>query len=108
MAITKRVVIQDVAVEADGQLAVYEVIEYWEGGVINGTLEVTGPRKRRQIDVGDDVAADDALIKDIVNGNLHSAARKDTRDAIKAAKAAVEAEQLAKDAFPFGEEEVGA
>lgn len=90
MAISKRTVVQDVAVEPDGQIIIYEVTEYWEGGVTNGTLEVVGPRRGRRVDVGDDVTAEDDLVKDVVNGNLHSQARKDARDAKKAAEAAAQ------------------
>ncbi len=84
MAITKRTIIQDIAVKADGQVIVYEVTEYWEGGFTNGILEATGPRTGHLIDVGDSITGEDQLVKDVINGNLHSATRKTARAAAKA------------------------
>lgn len=86
MAVTKRTVVVAVTVELDGQVTVFEQEEYWEGGIQNGVLEATSPKRGRRIDVGDDATAEDDLIKDVINGNLHSQARKDARDAAKAAR----------------------
>lgn len=83
MAITKRTVLVKVEVLLDGQLIVFEQEEYWEGGFVNGVLETTGPVRGRHVDVGDDVAAEDEIIRDVVNGNLHSQSRKDARDTVR-------------------------
>ena len=86
MALSKRTVIEEIRVDSDGQVWVYETIEIYEGGFVNGTRAGTGPRTGRVIDVGDAVAGENQLIRDVVNGNLHSAARKTARDAVKAAQ----------------------
>jgi len=90
MALTKVTKIQDMKVLPDGQIMVFEADEYWEGGTSNGTLEITGPRTGRLIDVGDDVSAEDDLIKDTAQV-LHSQARINARAAVKAAEAAANA-----------------
>jgi hypothetical protein len=83
MAITKRTVVLDLRVEADGQVVVFEQDEYWEGAFDTGVLETISPRRGRKLDVGDDVTSEDILVKDTVNGNLHSQARQDARDAAR-------------------------
>ncbi len=83
MAISKRVVIEDIKVLTDGQVIVFEVTEYWNGGFIKGTMETVGPRTGRMLDVGDDVTMEDQIVRDIVKGTLHSAARKTARDIVK-------------------------
>lgn len=85
MAITKRTVVQDIKVQLDGQVIVFEVEEYWEGGFTTGTLETTGPRTGRVIDVGDDATAEDQLVKDVISGDLHNATRISDRDAVRSA-----------------------
>jgi hypothetical protein len=80
MAITKRTIVNRVEVLSDGRIRVRETVEFYEGGIINGTLEGTGELPARIIDVGDDVTSEDPLIKDVVNGNLHTAARKTARE----------------------------
>lgn len=84
MALSKRTVVLDIKVEADGQVIVFEQEEYWEGGFTSGVMETTGPRTGRRLDVGDDSTSEDQLVKDVINGNVHSAARKTARDAVKA------------------------
>ena len=84
MALSKRTVVLDIKVEVDGQVIVFEQDEYWEGGFTSGTMEATGPRTGRRLDVGDDVTAEDQLVKDVINGNVHSAARRTARDTVKA------------------------
>lgn len=88
MALSQRTVVQNVQVDPDGQVRVYEIIEIWEGGFANGTLVGTGPRTGRNLDVGDTIRGSESqLVKDVVNGNLHSAGRKAARDAVKAEQA---------------------
>ncbi len=78
MAITKEVVFEKMRVLPDGQIQIIEVTNYIERGVIQSSR-----RDDRMIDVGDDVTAESDLIRDVVNGNLHSQARKDARDSAR-------------------------
>lgn len=88
MALSKRTVIEEIRVAVDGQVHVFERTEIWEGGFVNGTLEGKGSRTGRTLDVGDTIAGSESqLVKDVVNGNLHSAGRKAARDAKKAERA---------------------
>lgn len=89
MARSERTVVVSRSILDDGQIQVTEKLEVWEGGFTTGTLVASGPNTGRLIDVGDDTSGEaDDLIKDAINGNLHSAARKQARDDIKAAKQA--------------------
>jgi hypothetical protein len=84
MALSKRTRLEALSVREDGTLIAYEVVEYWEGGFVSGTLEHTTRRTGRMIDVGDDVTAEEPLIKDTVSGDLHTTERIAGRDAVKA------------------------
>lgn len=81
--VTKVVEFEKLRVLPDGQIQIIEVTHYKEGGVI-----MSSRRDDRMIDVGDDVSAEDELIRDVVNGNLHSQGRRDARAAAEAAAAA--------------------
>jgi len=76
MAITKEMFTESIVVNTDGQVDVVERTQYFDEGLV-----VTSRKDTRRIDVGDDVAAESALIRDVVNGNLHNQARRDARDA---------------------------
>jgi hypothetical protein len=80
MAITKVVTVEDIRALKDGQLIVKETVKFIEDGAVIATTTLS-----RRIDVGDDVRNEDDLIKKVVNGNLHDAARKAAREAVKAA-----------------------
>ena len=81
--VTKTVEIESVSVQLDGQVHVVELTHYMEKGKV-----MSSRRDNRVIDVGDTVlVGEDQLVKDVINGNLHSAARKTARDAVKAAEA---------------------
>ena len=81
MAITKEMFVESVIVRGDGQVDVVERTQYFDEGLV-----VTSRKDTRRIDVGDDVAAESALIRDVVDGNLHNQARKDARDAARLAE----------------------
>ena len=80
MAVTKKISFVSMTVYEDGQIDVLERTDYMEGGVV-----MSGRRDNRRIDVGDSVASEDQLVKDVVSGNLHNKARKDARQAAKEA-----------------------
>ncbi len=82
MAIAKRIVIEDIKVERDGQVVVFEHLEHWEGGFLNGVLELSGPRTGRVIDVGDNVSNEEQIVKDTVQ-NLHTPKRIAARQKFK-------------------------
>jgi len=82
MAITKQVFIESITVLEDGQIDVVSRTQYFDEGLV-----VTSRKDTRRIDVGDNVAAESGLIKDVVNGNLHSQSRRDARDTARAAEA---------------------
>lgn len=84
MARSEHTAILSLAVEPDGQVVIYEQLQVWEGGIVNGYIVATGPRTGRNIDVGDDTSGEDQLVLDTINGNLHTQARIDARDAEKA------------------------
>jgi hypothetical protein len=71
-----------VTLQQDGQMLVTEVEQF----VDTATDEPVGTGRsiQRFIDIGDDVSAESLVIQDAVNGNLHSQARKDARDIVKA------------------------
>jgi len=81
MAITKRMFVERVTVLEDGQVEIVERTQYFDEGFV-----VTSRKDIRLIDVGDDVAAESELIKDVVDGKLHKKSRKDARDAAKLAE----------------------
>ena len=76
MAITKEMFVESVIVREDGQVDIVERTQYFDEGLV-----VTSRKDKRRIDVGDDVTAESYLIKDVVNGNLHSQSRRDARAA---------------------------
>ncbi len=86
MAIEKETV--EVTVLPDGQVQLKEATRYVEDGKV-----MMERHDIRTIDCGDGTAEEDQLIKDIINGNLHSAARIAQRVAVK--KAAEPAEPAA-------------
>lgn len=81
MAITKEMFVESVIVLEDGQVDVVVRTQYFDEGFV-----VTSRKDTRRIDVGDDVAAESALIRDVVNGNLHNQARQDARDVARLAE----------------------
>ena len=81
MAITKRSFVEKTTVLEDGQIEIVERTQYFDEGFV-----VTSRKDTRTIDVGDDVAAESELIRDVVNGNLHNQARRDARDAARQAE----------------------
>ena len=81
MAITKEMFTESVIVRVDGQIDVVVRTQYFDGGFV-----VTSRKDTRTIDVGDDVTAENELIRDVVNGNLHNQARRDARDAARLAE----------------------
>ena len=81
MPITKEMFVEGVMVLVDGQIDVVERTQYFDEGFV-----VTSRKDTRRIDVGDDVAAESELIRDVVNGNLHNQARRDARDAARLAE----------------------
>ena len=83
MALTKETVLLDLRVEENGSIAKFERTDILEDGVVI----VEGPRTGTWIYPGDDVANETQLVKDVVNGNLHSQERKDAGAAELAAKA---------------------
>ena len=85
MAIITRRDTEKVEVLADGQLQVKEVDVLYD----DVADEIVGRKgtHRRTIDVGDSVTAENALIKDIVNGNLHKPARVNRRNSTRVARA---------------------
>lgn len=80
MALTKEKELLELRVELDGQVIVFErdIVKDGDDTVMEG------PRTGRRVDVGDDVAAEDVLVKHVVDGQLHNAERKALRDAEKA------------------------
>ena len=74
MPITKEMFVEGVMVLVDGQIDVVERTQYFDEGFV-----VTSRKDTRRIDVGDDVAAESELIRDVVNGNLHNQDRRDAR-----------------------------
>ena len=78
MAVTKKISFVSMTIYEDGQIDILEKTNYMEGGKV-----MSGRRDNRRIDVGDSVASEDQLVKDVVNGNLHNKARKDARELIK-------------------------
>ena len=83
MAITKRMFVERTTVLEDGQIEIVERTQYLDEGFV-----VTSRKDIRTIDVGDDVTAESDLIKNIVNGKLHTAARIEARAAAILAEAA--------------------
>ena len=77
MAVQKETV--EIIVLPDGQVQLKVATRYLEGGKV-----MMERHDFRMIDCGDDVSTEDQLIKDIVNGNLHTASRIASRDVIKA------------------------
>ena len=71
MAITKRIFVDKIEVLEDGQLNIRTATQFFEGG------EAVSEKSfhRKTIEVGDDVTAEDALVKDVVDGKLFTAAR---------------------------------
>ena len=79
MALSKRIVIKNIRVETDGVVHIFEDVEVWDGGSTNGTM-IASTKAVRTIQPGDKVAAgEDQLVKDVINGNVHSAERKAAR-----------------------------
>jgi len=78
MAVTKKIEFVSMTVYKDGQIDILEKTNYLEGGKV-----MSGRRDNRRIDVGDSVASEDQLVKDVVKGDLHTKARKDARELIK-------------------------
>ncbi len=79
MAVEKETV--EVQVLPDGQVQLKVATRYLEEGKV-----IMERHDLRIIDCGDDVSTEDQLVKDIVNGNLHSTARIADREEIKAAE----------------------
>jgi len=73
--------VERVTVLEDGQIEIVERTQYFDEGFV-----VTSRKDIRTIDVGDNVAAENDLIKHVVNGNLHNKARKDARAVAKLAE----------------------
>jgi hypothetical protein len=67
----------------DGRIRLTEETNFFIDDVLQ-----SGRKDHRFIEVGDDVSGEDQIVKDIVNGNLHTPARKSARDAVIAAQAA--------------------
>lgn len=79
MPITKETIIIETKVMNDGQLHIIEADIYDDGTSKSEPVN----RRRRIIDVGDDVTAEAPLLKDIAGG-VHTPARKTAREAILA------------------------
>jgi len=86
MAILERQVLLGLNVELDGQIVKFYRREFYDD--ITDEVKMEGSRTGVRIDVGDDITGEDVLIRDTVNGNLHTPARKTVRDAVKFAEAA--------------------
>jgi len=74
MAITKEMFVEGVIILEDGQIDIVTRTQYFDEGFV-----VTSRKDTRRIDVGDSVATESDLIKDVVNGNLHKQSRRDAR-----------------------------
>lgn len=76
MAINTREILQDIKVDSDGRMHIFEVLEFWDGVPGIGNLLGVGPRKGRTIEVGDVVPGnEDALVRDLIDGKLHTPQR---------------------------------
>jgi len=82
MALSKETLVAKIEILEDGQVKLTERTTIYEGGVQNGTV-VAARQDERIIDVGDPVAAESPLIRDIVSGNLHNAARLAARNLVR-------------------------
>ena len=71
MAITKNSFVEKTTVLEDGRIEIQERTQYRDDGFV-----VTSRRDVRTIDVGDNVATESDLVKDIVDGNLHNQDRR--------------------------------
>lgn len=80
MPITKETIIIETKVMNDGQLHIIEADIYDDGTSKSEPVN----RRRRIIEVGDDVTAEDQLIKDVVKG-VHTVARVNARAEAKSA-----------------------
>jgi hypothetical protein len=78
MAVTKKVTPVEITVLSDGQVRIKEKTSFIDGGQV-----ASERHDYRFIDVGDSVASEIQLIKDIVNGNLHNPARLAARELVK-------------------------
>ena len=78
-------------VTPDGRIEVVEETNFWTGASAGQGEKFVkpAPQSRRIIDIGADVSNEIQLIKDIVNGNLHTPERAALR------QVAIEAEQTA-------------
>ena len=87
MAIIEKRITEKLEVLPDGQIQVKERDVYVDDTDPDTVLAVKSTH-RRVIDVGDDVTNEPTLVKDVVNGRLHTPVRKTRRQAFKAAQAA--------------------
>ena len=74
MKLSKQVQIIDLKVNSDGRLRLTVSEKKFQGGVSKGIL-MDEKTYIRWIEPGDDVSKEIPLIRDVVNGNLHNAAR---------------------------------
>lgn len=81
MALTETVVCKERRVLDDGRIELIEETSIFKDGVFHSAR-----KDPRVIDVGDDVSSEDILIQNIVNGNLHTAARVTARQAVRDAE----------------------
>jgi hypothetical protein len=84
MAYTKETEVTHVQTMADGQLIVEEVDVFVDS--VSGERSQGINRRRRRINVGDDVTAEPQLVKDVAKG-VHTVARANKRAAAKQAQA---------------------
>ena len=80
MALTKEIKTTAIEVREDGQLTLHDMVT-----ILEDDVQITSYVEMRNVDVGEDIAAESDLVKDTAK-NLHTPARKTARDVVKAAE----------------------